>query len=221
MHNKLLDIMSSENKYYSKAEEITNVFTHGLGMIMSVPALIYLIQLATEKKDLKFLTGVVIFGSSMFILYTASTVYHAVQEPKLRRKLNILDHASIYILIAGTYTPFTLVGLEGTWRWTIFGTVWGIALLGVIFKFFFTGKFDKLSTILYVLMGWLIVVAYKPLSEGISEESLYWLFAGGIAYTVGAVLYMIRKMSFNHAIFHVFVLLGTACHFISVTHLID
>jgi hemolysin III len=208
-------------KYYSKAEEVSNVLTHGIGMLCSIPALYYLISLANEKGTTSHLVGFIVFGVSMFILYFASTIYHAVQQPKLRKKLNILDHASIYILIAGTYTPFTLVGLEGAWKWSIFGIVWGVALAGIIFKLFFTGKFDKLSTILYVVMGWIIVIAYKPLSEGISEDSLYWLFAGGIAYTIGAVLYMFRKLPFNHAIFHLFVLIGTGCHFISVVHLVD
>ncbi|MCT4581584.1 MAG: hemolysin III family protein [Flavobacteriales bacterium] len=208
-------------KYYSKSEEISNVLTHGIGFLLSIPALIFLINLALEKGGMSHLIGYIVFGASMLILYLASTVYHAVQKPNLRKKLNILDHAAIYVLIAGTYTPFTLVGLEGGWKWSIFGTVWGIALVGVIFKLFFTGKFNLLSTILYVSMGWLIVIAYQPLSEGISSDSLYWLFAGGIAYTIGAVLYMIRKMPFNHAIFHLFVLIGTGCHFLSVSHLVD
>lgn len=207
-------------KYYSKAEEFSNVITHGIGMLFSIPALFYLINLANERGTASHLVGYIVFGISMFILYSASTVYHAVQQPKLRKKLNILDHASIYVLIAGTYTPFTLVGLDGVWKWSIFGIVWGAALAGIVFKLFFTGKFDKLSTILYVVMGWIIVIAYKPLSEGISEDSLYWLFAGGIAYTIGAVLYMFRKLPFNHAIFHLFVLIGTGCHFVSVTHLV-
>lgn len=214
--------MSKNNiKYYSPAEEVTNVVTHGVGMFFSIPALFYLIGLASDKGTTSHLIGYVVFGVSMFILYSASTIYHAVQQPELRKKLNILDHASIYVLIAGTYTPFTLVGLEGAWKWSILGVVWGVALLGIIFKLFFTGRFDKLSTILYVVMGWIIVIAYKPLSEGICEESLYWLFVGGIAYTIGAVLYMFRKMPFNHAIFHLFVLMGTGSHFISVVHLID
>lgn len=214
--------MSSKNlKYYSKPEEISNVLTHGLGFLLSIPALIFLINLALEKGATNHLVGYIVFGISMLLLYLASTVYHAVQKPNLRKKLNVFDHAAIYVLIAGTYTPFTLVGLEGGWKWSIFGTVWGIALVGIIFKLFFTGRFNLLSTILYVAMGWLIVIAYKPLSEGISSDSLYWLFAGGIAYTVGAVLYMIRKMPFNHAIFHLFVLIGTACHFLSVSHLVD
>ena len=208
-------------KYYSRAEEILNVLTHGIGMFFSIPALFYLINLANEKGTVSHLIGFIVFGVSLFILYFASTVYHTVQQPKLRKRLNILDHASIYILIAGTYTPFTLVGLEGAWKWSILGIVWGAALAGVIFKLFFTGRFDKLSTGLYLIMGWIIVIAYKPLSVGISEDSMYWLFAGGIAYTIGAVLYMFRKLPFNHAIFHLFVLIGSVCHFVSAVYLID
>ena len=138
-------------KYYSKAEEISNVLTHGIGMVLSIPALIYLILLANEKGTISHLVGYIVFGVSMFILYSASTIYHAVQRPKLRKRLNIVDHAAIYVLIAGTYTPFTLVGLEGVWKWTIFGIVWGAASAGLIFKLFFTGRFEKLSTILYVV----------------------------------------------------------------------
>ena len=212
---------NKELKYYSKSEEFFNVLTHGLGFILSILALIYLINLALEKGTTNHLIGSIVFGISMLVLYLASTLYHAAKKPKLRKKLNVFDHAAIYVLIAGTYTPFTLVGLEGGGRWSIFGAVWGIALIGIIFKLFFTGRFNLFSTILYVAMGWLIIFAYKPLSEGISSESLYWLFAGGIAYTIGAVLYMIHKLPYNHAIFHLFVLIGTGCHFISVTHLVD
>jgi hemolysin III len=130
--------------------------------------------------------------------------------------LKIIDHASIYVLIAGTYTPFTLVTLNGTIGWVIFGTSWGLALTGIILKLFFTGKYDLISTIMYVLMGWVIVFAIKPLINNLPLEGLLWLFAGGISYTIGAILYSIKKIKFNHAIFHMFVLIGSFCHFMSV-----
>ena len=130
--------------------------------------------------------------------------------------MNILDHATIYVLIAGTYTPFTIVTLNGTIGWVIFGISWGLALTGVILKLFFTGKYNLLSTIMYVLMGWVIVFAIKPLVNNLPSEGLIWLFAGGFSYTIGAILYSIKKIKFNHAIFHIFVLIGSFCHFMSV-----
>jgi hemolysin III len=157
-----------------------------------------------------------IFGASLIILYGASTLYHIAKKPVLRNKLNIIDHASIYILIAGTYTPFTLVTLKGTIGWVIFGISWGLALTGIILKLFFTGKYDLISTIMYVFMGWVIVFAIKPLIDHLPFEGLLWLFAGGISYTIGAILYSINKIKFNHAIFHILVLIGSFCHFVSV-----
>jgi hemolysin III len=143
-------------------------------------------------------------------------VYHSATTPLLRNRLQIVDHAAIYILIAGTYTPYTLVVLPDTTGWIIFGVSWGMAASGIVLKIFFTGKYDLISTLMYVFMGWIIVFAFEPLVDALSEQGLFWLVAGGIAYTVGAVLYSIRKIKFNHAIFHVFVLLGSACHFVSI-----
>ena len=152
--------------------------------------------------------------SSLFLSLKLFQV--SLQTPKLRYRLNIFDHASIYILIAGTYTPFTLVVLDGWVGWTIFGVSWGLALTGVILKLFFIGKYDKISTIAYVLMGWLIVFAIKPLVQNLPIEGLLWLLGGGISYTVGAILYSIKSIKYNHAIFHIFVLLGSFCHFMAV-----
>ncbi len=152
----------------------------------------------------------------MCFLYFASTVYHKETKPIRRNRLKIFDHCAIYVLIAGTYTPFTLVTLEGETGWWLFGISWSIALLGTILKLFFTGKFDILSTILYVVMGWLIVFAYSDLITNLNPSGVQWLFAGGISYTIGAVLYSISRIPLNHAIFHVFVLGGTFCHFMSV-----
>ncbi|MFT5762220.1 MAG: hemolysin III, partial [Polaribacter sp.] len=160
--------------------------------------------------------SLLIFGLSLIILYAASTLYHSATKPKLRRRLNIFDHAAIYVLIAGTYTPFTIITLEGETGWIIFGLTWLFALTGIILKLFFTGKFDKLSTTMYVLMGWQIVFVINPLLENLSEQGLFWLFAGGVFYTVGAVLYSIKKIPYNHAIFHFFVLAGSLSHFISI-----
>ncbi len=150
------------------------------------------------------------------ILYAASTFYHSAKKPELRIRLRIIDHASIYVLIAGTYTPFTLATLHGTIGWVIFGISWGLALSGIILKLFFTGKYNLISTIMYVLMGWVIVFAIKPLINNLSSEGLFWLFAGGMSYIMGAIIYSTKKLKFNHAIFHIFVLMGSFCHFMSV-----
>ena len=150
-----------------------------------------------------------IYGISLIVLYAASTFYHSARNPELRTRMRVFDHASIYVLIAGTYTPFALITLNGQLGWVIFGLIWGIALVGVILKIFFTGKYKIISTLMYIFMGWMIVFFINPLINSLSGNGLIWLFAGGISYTVGAVIYGIKKIQFNHAIFHVFVLLGT------------
>ena len=202
--------------YYSPIEEKLNIITHAFGLLLSSIALVFLIIRASQHGSTIHIVSFTIFGASLIILYAASTFYHSSQNPKLRHKLNILDHASIYVLIAGTYTPFTLVTLKGALGWTIFGITWGIACIGIILKLFYTGRFDKISTIAYVAMGWIIIFAIKPLLENLPIEGLYWLLAGGISYTVGAILYSLKKLKFNHVIFHVFVLIGSFSHFMAV-----
>ena len=202
--------------YYPTTEEKINILTHGLGLLLSIAALVLLIIHASTHGTARHIVSFTIFGASLILLYSASTLYHYSQKPEIRRKLNILDHASIYVLIAGTYTPFTLITLKGWLGWTIFGITWGIAIIGVFFKLFYTGRFDKISTIAYVAMGWIIIFAVKPLIENLPINGLYWLLAGGIFYTIGAVLYSVKKIKFNHAIFHVFVLLGSFSHFMAI-----
>ena len=202
--------------YYDLSEEKINIITHAIGLLLSIAALVLLIIHASSNGTARHIVSFTIFGASMILLYSASTLYHYSQTPNIRHKLNILDHASIYVLIAGTYTPFTLVTLKGALGWTIFGITWGIALAGVFLKLFYTGKYDKISTIAYVAMGWIIIFAVKPLIENLPLNGLYWLLAGGIFYTIGAVLYSIKKIKFNHAIFHVFVLLGSFSHFMAI-----
>lgn len=212
--------MSELNTKYSDKEEKLNIFTHAFGLLLSVIAFPFLVLKSLYFDGFWKPASIIIFGLSLIILYAASTFYHAATKPKLRRRLNIFDHAAIYVLIAGTYTPFTIITLEGNTGWIIFGLTWFFALTGIILKLFFTGKFDKLSTIMYVLMGWQIVFAISPLLEKLSEEGLFWLFAGGVFYTVGAVLYSIKKIPYNHAIFHFFVLGGSISHFISIYYYI-
>ena len=203
-------------EYYSPIEEKINIISHTTGFILSIVAFVLLVMHASLHGDVWQIVSFSIFGASLIILYGASTLYHSTKKPVLRNKLNIIDHASIYVLIAGTYTPFTLVTLKGTIGWVIFGISWGLALTGIILKLFFTGKYDLISTIMYVFMGWVIVFAIKPLIHHLPLEGLLWLFAGGISYTIGAILYSINKIKFNHAIFHMLVLIGSFCHFVSV-----
>ncbi len=202
--------------HYSQGEEKFNVISHTIGIILSIVALVFLVMHASLHGDAWHIVTFSIFGVSLILLYTASTLYHSAKKPELRKKLQIFDHAAVYVLIAGSYTPFTLVSLHGTIGWIIFGISWGLALGGIIIKFFFTGKYDLILTIMYVLMGWIIVFALKPLINNLAIEGVLLLFAGGISYTVGALIYRIKKIKFNHAIFHIFVLLGSMCHFIAV-----
>jgi len=203
-------------RYYDPKEEKLNVISHAIGLVLSVLALVLLVVYASREGSAWHIVSFSIYGASLIVLYSASTFYHYSKSPKLRHRLNIFDHAAIYVLIAGTYTPFTLVVLKGWVGWTIFGVSWGLALTGIILKLFFTGKYDKISTIAYVLMGWLIIFAIKPLVNNLPFEGLMWLLSGGIFYTVGALLYSIKKMNYNHAIFHIFVLLGSFSHFMAV-----
>jgi hemolysin III len=203
-------------KSYSPAEERVNISSHAIGLLLSVVALALLVMHASSNGDVWHIVSFSIFGASLIILFAASTIYHSSRDPASRARLRVVDHASIYVLIAGTYTPFTLVTLNGTIGWTIFGITWGMALIGIVLKLFFTGRYEKVSTLMYVFMGWIIVFAIGPLIDNLSPDGLSWLVAGGIAYTVGAILYGIKQIKFNHAIFHVFVLVGAFCHFVAV-----
>ncbi len=197
-------------------EEKINIVSHAIGFVLSMVALVLLIARAMQYGNAWHIVSFSIFGFSLMILYAASTIYHSAQSAALRSRLNIFDHAFIYVLIAGTYTPFTLVTLNGSTGWVLFGISWGLALTGLILKLFFTGKYNIISTIMYVFMGWIIVFAIKPLIHQLPLDGLLWLFAGGISYTIGAILYSIDKIKFNHAIFHLLVLFGSFCHFMSV-----
>ena len=207
---------NSVTQHYSPLEEKTNIISHAIGLVLSVVVLVLMLVRAGLYGNVWHIVSVAIFGVSLISLYTASTFYHSARDPKVRNRLRVIDHATIYILIAGTYTPITLITLHGPVGWTIFGVSWGMALTGVTLKLFFTGRFNVLSTLMYVSMGWIIVFAITPLINNLSAQGVFWLVAGGIAYTTGAVLYSIKKIKFNHAIFHLFVLLGSFCHFVSV-----
>jgi len=203
-------------QHYSPLEERTNIISHAAGFVLGIVALVLMVVRASLYGNAWHIVGVSIFGASLICLYAASTIYHSAKDPKIRGRLRVVDHATIYVLIAGTYTPFTLVTLNGWVGWVIFGFSWAMAVTGITLKLFYTGRFNLLSTLMYIFMGWIIVFAIKPLINNLSADGLWWLMAGGVAYTVGAILYMIKKVPFNHAIFHMFVLLGSFCHFVSV-----
>ena len=204
------------NPKYSENEEKLNVLTHAFGLLMSIIGLPFLVIKSFHFNGFWKPISIVVFGISLVILYAASTFYHASKDPKIRRKLNIFDHAAIYVLIAGTYSPFTIIVLEGSLGWIIFGCTWAFALVGIILKLFYTGRYDKLSTIMYILMGWQIILVINPLIDVFSPEGLRLLFAGGVFYTVGALIYSSKKIKYNHAVFHVFVLLGSTSHYLCV-----
>ena len=206
----------SGQKFYTLAEERANIYSHALGVVASVAALVLMDMRAISYGSVLDLISVSIFGLSLIALYTSSTLYHAATVPAKRARLRVIDHAMIYTLIAGTYTPISLVSLGGNVGWLVFGVSWAMAAAGIVLKLFYTGRFDVLSTALYVLMGWIIVLVLGPLRENLSDDGFSWLFAGGVAYTTGALLYSIKAIKFNHAIFHLFVLLGSFCHFMSI-----
>lgn len=199
-----------------RSVELANVLTHGVGFVASVMVLPVLVVLAARGGDPFEIVSAAIFGTTLVILYLASTLFHASEHPRIRRGLEIFDHCAIYLLIAGTYTPFTLGTLRGGWGWALFGVVWGMAVLGVVFKLFFTGRFRLFSTLVYLAMGWLCVIAAAPFLERLHPLALAWLVAGGVAYTVGTPFYQTERFRYSHAVWHGFVLLGSACHVVAV-----
>ncbi|MFL9843461.1 PAQR family membrane homeostasis protein TrhA [Flavobacterium rhizosphaerae] len=213
LHQPYLCYMVKKNR---KREELLNVLTHGMGAVLSVVALSLLVVYSVFKGTAMHLAASLIFGTSLVLLYSASTIYHAVAKLKWKRLFQLVDHLCIYVLIAGTYTPIALLGLKGVWGWTIFCTVWAFAIGGFIFKFSPLRKFEKLSLSLYALMGWLIIVAIKPLIENLAPGALIYLLGGGLCYTFGIYFYAKEKIPYNHAIWHVFVLGGSTLHFLGI-----
>ncbi|WCN39190.1 PAQR family membrane homeostasis protein TrhA [Aneurinibacillus uraniidurans] len=201
---------------YTKKEEIANAITHGIGVLLSIIALVFLIRYSVDKGTMWHVVSFTIYGVSMLVLYLSSTLLHSFPEGKVKDILEVLDHSSIYLFIAGSYTPFLFVIVKGTLGWTLFGIVWGMAVCGIVFKMFFVKRFLFLSTLLYILMGWLIVLAWEPLTSVLSGGGLSLLVWGGILYTVGCVFYVWRGFPFHHAVWHLFVLAGSLLHFFSV-----
>ena len=201
----------------TKIEEQLNAVSHAIGTLLGIAGLILLIVFNTNKTDWS-LFSVIVYGISIIVLFTASTLYHAVRGEKRKHYFRVVDHIGIYLLIAGTYTPVLLITLEQSLGWILFWVVWGIAAFGVILKLFFTGRFEIFSTLLYLVMGWLIVFDFSNLSDAVGSEGVLWLFAGGLFYTVGIVFYAIERIPYNHVIWHLFVLGGALCHFFMILY---
>ncbi|MXN90251.1 hemolysin III family protein [Flavobacterium sp. Sd200] len=205
--------MAKKNK---KSEELWNVITHGTGAILSVIALVLMLAYTICCGSTMHIAACTVFGISLILLYSASTIYHWAWKLRWKRLMQRIDHLCIYILIAGTYTPFALLGLKGTWGWTIFGLIWAFAIVGFIFKFSPLRKSEKLSLTLYALMGWLIIIAIKPLMVSLDTGALLFLLGGGLCYTFGIYFYAKERIPYNHAIWHLFVLGGSTLHFLGV-----
>lgn len=198
------------------AEERLNCVTHGIGAVLSLVALVLLTTLAAMRGELRHVLTVTVFGLTLLVLYLTSTIYHGCRTAKVKQRLQIVDHAAIYCLIAGSYTPFLLVLVRGHWGWGLFAVLWALAVFGTLFKIFFAGRFDVVSSLIYVAMGWSGVVAAGPLLERLPGGAVAWMLAGGIAYTAGVVFYLWDRLPFNHAVWHLFVLTGSACHVLAV-----
>jgi len=217
MHHTTPDDFES----YAVGEEIANSITHGIGTALSVIGGIALIIFAVLYGDIWRIVSFSIYSVTLIILYLASTLYHSVRDPQLKRIFKILDHVCIYLLIAGTYTPFLLVSLRGPWGWTLLGVIWGLALVGIIVKTLSAQRFRRLLVLGYLLMGWLAVVAGRELLVRVPAEGLFWLALGGVLYTVGVLFYVWRNLPYGHTIWHLFVLGGSICHYLAVLSLLS
>ncbi len=201
-------------------EELANSITHGLGLALSVIGSLVLMALSILRGDTWQIVSCSVFGATMVALYTASTLYHSFRNPRHKEIWKILDHSAIYLLIAGTYTPFTLISLRGWIGWTLFAVIWSLSIFGIILKCVFVHEFKIVSTLVYVVMGWIGIVAFKPLLAAVPVAGIVWLVAGGIAYTVGVIFFACKRVPYNHAIWHVFVMAGSICHYFAVLYLV-
>lgn len=197
-------------------DEWANSLTHGIGLLLSVIGLVMLVMIPLQEGDHWKLMNFAVYGGSLVLLYTASTLYHAARRPFLKKLFRTLDHCAIYLLIAGSYTPFTLLLLKESWGWALFNIVWSLAGIGIIFKIFFTYRFKILSTLIYLVMGWMVVVAAEPLMSRLPYEGLFWLIMGGLCYTIGVIFFALDSRRFFHAIWHLFVMGGSACHYFAI-----
>jgi len=202
----------------SVGEEIANSVIHGAGALLSLAAIPVLVVSAVLRHDPWQVVGGAVFGAMMFLLYLASTLYHAVPGARAKQVLKRFDHAAIYLLIAGSYTPFALGALRGVWGWSLLAAIWALALAGVAFKSIFGARYPALSTTIYLLMGWLAVIAYRPIGDHVAPAGVALIVAGGLSYTAGVVFYSWKRLRYGHAVWHLFVLAGTVCHFFAALH---
>ena len=206
----------SDKRTYTAGEELAHAITHGVGVVIGIAVLVLLVVFASLRKSAWEITAVAIYGATFILLYLGSTLYHAARNEKAKRILKVIDHSAIYLLIAGTYTPYTLAPLRGALGWSVFGAIWAAALVGIFFKAFFTGRFKWVSLGSYLFMGWFCVIAVKPLFENLNTAGFVLLAAGGLCYSVGAVFYAWKSLKWSHTIWHLFVLAGSVCHFLSI-----
>lgn len=211
----------NEHKFYTKKEEIANAITHGIGACLAIAGLVILVVFSSLKGTAWHVVSFSIFGAMLVVLYLVSTLYHSFTNAKVKKLFRKFDHISIFLLIAGTYTPFCLAILKGSLGWTIFGIVWGCTLLGIGLKAFYTGKNEMLSTLLYIILGWLVIIVIIPLYKVMSFHGFMFLVSGGVLYTAGTYFYMKEKIRYNHGIWHLFVLSGSVLHFFSVLSLLS
>ncbi|KAB2496348.1 PAQR family membrane homeostasis protein TrhA [Priestia endophytica] len=206
----------SETHTFSRGEEIANAITHGIGTILSIVGLTLLVVFSVQFGDVWHVVSFTVYGTTMLLLYTSSTLVHSFPHGRVKDLFEIFDHSSIYLFIAGTYTPFLFVIIQGTVGWTLFGVVWGLAVAGIVFKIFFVKRFVLVSTLLYIAMGWLIVLAWDPLASSLAGPGLNLLVVGGVLYTIGSIFYVWRGFPYHHAIWHIFVLGGTITHYLAI-----
>ena len=206
---------------FTKSKELSNAIIHGIGLALAIAALVILVVFASLRGDAWQIVSFSIYGVTLVILFGVSTLFHGFSEGKLKDLFEIFDHSAIFLLIAGSYTPLMLVSVKGALGWTLFGIVWGIACLGIVLKAFYVKKFVILSTLLYLAMSWMIVFALKPLVHNTPKISIIFLFIGGAFYTLGTIFYVWRKLKYHHAIWHLFVLAGSVCHFFTILFLLD
>lgn len=201
---------------HSRTEELANAVTHGIGAALAIAALAVLVTFSALQGDPWKVVSFSIYGSMLVFLYLASTLYHALVPSKAKKVFQVLDHSAIYLTIAGTYTPFMLVTLRGAWGWSLFGVTWGLAAAGIVLTALFMDRLRLPSVLIYVGMGWMVVIALKPLAEGLTMGGLFWLFGGGLSYTIGIVFYAWKRFRFHHAVWHLFVLGGSIAHFFAM-----
>jgi hemolysin III len=201
---------------YSLGEEVANSVTHGIGIVLAIAGLAVLTAFAARNGNAWHVTASAIFGATLILCFTTSTLYHSIQSERIKQVLRVFDHSAVFLLIAGTYTPFMLIGVPGPWGWTILGAVWALAIIGIGLKFVLRGRLHGLIVALYLAMGWLVVVATKPLIENVGFGGMAFLAGGGLAYTVGVIFYKWRRLPYSHAIWHGFVLLGGGLHYFGV-----